>query len=67
MDRKKGIERRKFIKGMGKGLVVAAYVAPVIVSFALSNPAEAKHSKNHPPGKGHRISDKPGKDKDQKK
>lgn len=51
MDEKKGIERRKFIKGMGKGLVVAAYVAPVIISFTLTESAEAKSCKSSLKGK----------------
>lgn len=60
MDEKKGIERRKFIKDVGKGLVVAAYVAPAIISFTLTDSAEAKSS-GKSGGKGHgRISPHPG-------
>ncbi len=53
MDEKKGVKRRKFIKDVGKG-IVAAYVAPAITSFALSETAEASHSREHEPGRGHR-------------
>lgn len=53
MDEKKGVKRRKFIKNIGKG-ILAAYVAPTITSFALSENAEATHSREHEPGRGHR-------------